>query len=159
MCVKKTYSPWRRQTNFRPKYTAVRSPDHWAIFAQQECLSKETLSPKTHILGGGGGDGGGGRISRPGQTPSHHAGISYPVRVQPLTPTYGDKPEAPGTTFPTFPIHAHSPESLSPHLSDERGAKANSNWPVPRLQIYRRYWTIDFRLYIGQCRNKCTDIS
>ena len=42
--------------------------------------------------GGAGGDdgdggGGGGRISRPSQTPSHHAGISYPVRVQPLTPT------------------------------------------------------------------------
>ena len=38
--------------------------------------------------GGGGDDGGGdgGRISRPSQTPSHHAGISYPVRVQPLTP-------------------------------------------------------------------------
>ena len=39
--------------------------------------------------GGGGGDGdgdGGGRISRPSQTPSHHAGITYPVRVQPLTP-------------------------------------------------------------------------
>ena len=34
----------------------------------------------------GGDEGGGGRISRPGQTPSHHAGISYPVRVQPLTP-------------------------------------------------------------------------
>ena len=36
-------------------------------------------------VGDGGGDGGGGRISRPGQTPSHRAGISYPVRVQPLT--------------------------------------------------------------------------
>ena len=34
---------------------------------------------------GGGGDGE--RIARPSQTPSHHAGISYPVRVQTLTPT------------------------------------------------------------------------
>ena len=35
--------------------------------------------------------------------------------------TYGDQPEAPGTTFPIFPKHAHSPESLSPHLSEVRG--------------------------------------
>ena len=41
---KKTYSVGRRKIIFRPKYTAVRGPDHWAIFAQQECLSKETLS-------------------------------------------------------------------------------------------------------------------
>ena len=40
--------------------------------------------PKKHILGGDGD--GGGRIPHPGQTPSHHAGISYPVRVPPLTP-------------------------------------------------------------------------
>ena len=38
-----------------------------------------------------GGDDGGG-ISRPGQTPSHHAGISYPVRVQPLTPIFQRNP-------------------------------------------------------------------
>ncbi len=38
--------------------------------------------------GGGGGDGG--RISRPSQTPSHHAGISYPVWLQPLTPICQD---------------------------------------------------------------------
>ena len=45
----------------------------------------ETVSQQTHVLGGGGD--GGGRISRPSQTPSHHAGITYPVRVPPLTPT------------------------------------------------------------------------
>ena len=46
-----------------------------------------------HAPGGGGGDGGGGgRISRPSQTPSHHAGISYPVRVQPLTPIMASLP-------------------------------------------------------------------
>ena len=51
-------------------------------------IAKETVYQKTHVLGGGGDDGdGGGRISRPGQTPSHHAGISYPVHVQPLTLT------------------------------------------------------------------------
>ena len=43
--------------------------------------------PKKHTFSGG-DDGGGGRISRPSQTPSHHAGISYPVRVQPLTPIW-----------------------------------------------------------------------
>ena len=36
---------------FRPTYTAVRGPDHWAIFAQQECLSKETLSLASLGLG------------------------------------------------------------------------------------------------------------
>ena len=52
-------------------------------------LSFPTLSrrklfpPQTHISGG---DDGGARISRPSQTPSHHAGITYPVRVPPLTP-------------------------------------------------------------------------
>ncbi len=43
---------------------------------------------KTHIWGGG-GDGGGGRISRHSQTPSHRAGITYPVRVPPLAPING----------------------------------------------------------------------
>ena len=41
---KKTYSVRRRKIIHRPKYSAVRGPDHWAIFAQQECLSKEALS-------------------------------------------------------------------------------------------------------------------
>ena len=60
-------------------------------------LSSETQSrrkpfPKnTHILGGDDG-GGGGRISHPSQTPSHHAGISYPVWVQPLAPTMDSCP-------------------------------------------------------------------
>ena len=39
-----------------------------------------------HFPPPGGGDGG--RISCPSHTPSHHAGISCPVRVQPLIPTY-----------------------------------------------------------------------
>ena len=37
----------------------------------------------------GGDDSGGGRImSRRSQSPSHRAGISYPIRVPPLTPTW-----------------------------------------------------------------------
>ena len=57
-------------------------------------LSRRKPFPKKHTFwggddGGGDGGGGGGRISHPSQTPSHHAGISYPVRVQPLTPIYG----------------------------------------------------------------------
>ena len=44
--------------------------------------------------------------------------------------TYGDKLEAPGTTFSHFPYtHAHSPESLSPHLSEVRGEN-NSQTPA-----------------------------
>ena len=51
-------------------------------------LRRKPFTKKHTFWGGndGDGDGGGGRISRPSQTPSHHAGISYPVRVQPLTP-------------------------------------------------------------------------
>ena len=40
---KKTCSFGGRNIIFLSKYTGVRGPDHWAIFAQQECLSKETL--------------------------------------------------------------------------------------------------------------------
>ena len=52
-------------------------------------IAKEAVYQKTHVLGcddDGGDYDDGGRISRPGQTPSHHAGITYPVRVQNLTP-------------------------------------------------------------------------
>ena len=64
-------------------------------------LSRRKPFTKKHTFQGGDdgdGGGGGGRISRPSQTPSHHAGIigiSYPVRVQPLTPTWlrcGERP-------------------------------------------------------------------
>ena len=41
---KNTYPVGRRHIIFRSEYAADRGPDHWAIFAQQECLSKETLS-------------------------------------------------------------------------------------------------------------------
>ena len=41
---------------------------------------------------GGRGDDDGGRIYGPSQTPSHHAGITYPVRVRPLTPMITCKP-------------------------------------------------------------------
>ena len=42
---------WEKKDYFHSKYTAVRGPDHWAIFAQQECLSKETLSLASLGLG------------------------------------------------------------------------------------------------------------
>ena len=48
-------------------------------------FAKETVSPKTHILGGRRRRRRR-RISRPSLTPFHHAGITYPVWVQPLTP-------------------------------------------------------------------------
>ena len=52
---------------------------------------RKPFTKKRTFEGGDDGDGdggGGGRISFPSQSPSHHAGISYPVRDQPLTPMF-----------------------------------------------------------------------
>ena len=40
--------------------------------------------------------------------------------------SYGDKPEALGTTFSTLP-HACTPELLSPHLSEVQGDKVHNS--------------------------------
>ena len=62
----------------------------FGAFVHVGCTGVATSSDRpTASTTGGGGDGdgdGGGRISHPSQAPSHHAGISYPVRVPPLTP-------------------------------------------------------------------------
>ena len=68
------------------RFTCVILTVRMSPFKKRRVFAILTIPPARGDDDGDGDGGGGGRISRPSQTPSHHAGISYPIRAQPLTP-------------------------------------------------------------------------